>query len=203
LIDVLLGGDGQNQEISRDLTEIEEHVIEGIGRVICQEIATAWGLQSSECVLVGARAMLQVQRVLSPNDKVVVSPFHGKMADTTGSVRLIIPEMTFNVLLRRLANDANQVKPPKSPSLGLKMAEKLLECTFPVSPCVTAIQLPVDQILGLAPGNVCDLGVPLNRPAAFIISGRETFDANPVRQGRKRGAQVGQSRMNSLQEKTE
>ena len=83
------------------------------------------------------------------------------------------------------------------------MAEKLLECTFPVTLGVTAIQLPVDSVLGLAPGQVCDLGVPLNRPATLIISGRETFDANPVRQGRKRGAQLGQCRMQTSQDKTE
>ncbi|MGD1216258.1 MAG: hypothetical protein ABR861_14865 [Terriglobales bacterium] len=42
LIDVMLGGEGKNSEITRDLTEIEEQVLEGIVRIMCRELQTSW-----------------------------------------------------------------------------------------------------------------------------------------------------------------
>ena len=183
------------------VTEIEGHVMEGVGRIICHEIATAWGLDTSDCELIGPQGLAQMQRLLSANDRVVVSQFESKMADATGFLRLLVPGTTFNALLRKLSSDG-QAKSSKSSAAGAKLGEKMLECTFRVSLGVKTIKLPVDRVLKLAPGQVCDLGVPVNQPAALIIAGRDTFDANPVRQGRKRAAHLGQPRLQPAQERT-
>ncbi len=203
LIDILLGGNGQGQATPREVTEIEDHVMEGVGRIICHEIATAWGTAPDDCHLIGAQNLAQMQRLLSANDRVVVFQFESKMGEAvSGQLRLLVPGTTFNVLLRKLSNDAGQSKSPKTNLSGSKLGEKMLECSFPVSLGVTAIKLPVDKILGLLPGQVCDLGVPVNQSAALIIAGRDAFDANPVRQGRKRAAHLGQQRMPCAQERT-
>lgn len=202
LIDILLGGNGQGPAASREVTEIEDHVMEGVGKIICHEIATAWATDPADCDLVGTQGLAHMQRLLSPNDRVVVFQFESKMVDASGNLRVLVPGTTFNALLRKLSSDAGQVKSQKNTSSGCKLGEKLLECSFPVSLGVTAIKLPVDKILGLAPGQVCDLGIPVSQSAALIIAGRDTFDANPVRQGRKRAAQLGQQRMHSAQERT-
>ncbi|HVM91877.1 MAG TPA: FliM/FliN family flagellar motor switch protein [Terriglobales bacterium] len=201
LIDILLGGTGQGPATPRDVTEIETHVMEGIGRIICHEIATAWGLDSSDCELIGPQGLAQMQRLLSANDRVVVSQFESKMGEATGFLRLLVPGTAFNALLRKLSTDG-QTKSPRASAASTKLGEKMLECTFRVSLGVAAIKLPVDRVLKLAPGQVCDLGVPVNQPAALIIAGRDTFDANPVRQGRKRAAHLGQPRLQPIEERT-
>jgi len=200
LIDILLGGTGQGEAATRDVTEIEGHVMEGVGRIICHEIATAWELDTSECELIGPQGLAQMQRLMSANDRVVISEFESKMADATGFLRLLVPGTAFNALLRKLSSDG-QAKSPRTSASGRKLGEKMLECSFRVSLGVGAIKLPVDRVLKLAPGQVCDLGVPVNQPAALIISGRDTFDANPVRQGRKRAAHLGQPRLLPVQER--
>jgi len=201
LIDILLGGTGQGQTATRDVTEIEDHVMEGIGRIICHEIATAWGLDNSDCELIGPQGLAQMQRLLSANDRVVVSQFESKMAEASGFLRLLVPGTAFNALLRKLSSDG-QTKNTRTSASGAKLGEKMLECSFRASLGVVAIKLPVDRVLKLAPGQVCDLGVPVNQPAALIIAGRDTFDASPVRQGRKRAAHLGQPRLQPAQERT-
>jgi len=202
LIDILLGGNGQGPVAAREVTEIEDHVMEGVGRIVCHEIATAWGANPNECELIGAQHLTQVQRLLSANDRVVVLQFESKMAEVAGHLRLLVPGTTFNALLRKLSSDAGQPRSAKSAGIGSKLGEKMLKCSFRVSLGVTEIKLPVDKIMGLAPGQVCDLGVPVSQSAALIIAGRDAFDANPVRQGRKRAAQLGQQRLPSAEERT-
>jgi len=45
----------------------------------------------------------------------------------------------------------------------------------------------------LVPQSVCNLGIPVRKPASLVIAGREVFDATPVRHGLLRAAQLGQS----------
>src|SRR5271166_3399142 len=42
IIDVMLGGEGKNSEITRDVTEIEEQVLEGVIRIMCRELQSSW-----------------------------------------------------------------------------------------------------------------------------------------------------------------
>jgi flagellar motor switch protein FliM len=201
LIDILLGGTGQGPMVNREVTEIEDHVMEGVGKIVCHEIAAAWGVDAGNCDLVGAQRLPQIQRLLPANDRVVVSKFESKMGETSGQLQVLIPAITFNALLRKLSSDVgggNAAAP--SPS-GAKLAQKMMDCLFPVSLALSAIQLPVEKVLELRPEQVCDLGVPLNRSASFIVAGRETFDGIPVRQGQKRAAQIGQQKKQSAQEK--
>lgn len=67
-----------------------------------------------------------------------------------------------------------------------------MECSFPISLGITAIRLRVRTLLKLNQGEICNLGIPVRRPASLIIAGREVFEAEPVRHGRYRAAQVGQ-----------
>ncbi len=200
LIDILLGGTGQALAVTREVTEIEDHVMEGVGKIICHEIATAWGMDVRDCDLVGSQALPQVQRLLSANDRVVVSKFASKMGETNGQLLVVIPAITFNALLRKLSTDVSGKSLTPSPS-GARLGGKMMDCLFPISLGINAIQLPVDKVLELRPDQVCDLGIPLTQSASLMIAGRETFDAIPVRQGRKRAAQVGQQRTQSPQEK--
>jgi flagellar motor switch protein FliM len=54
------------------------------------------------------------------------------------------------------------------------------------------IKLRIQTLLDLVEGDVCNLGIPVRMPAALLIAGREVFEAEPVRQGRHRAAQVRQ-----------
>lgn len=198
LIDLLLGGSGQGKTENREVTEIETHVMEGVGKIICHEIATAWGTNPTDCEMIGAQGIAQLQRLMSANDRVVVFQFESKMAEANGHLRLLMPGTTFNQLLRKLSADAGQGKSSKA-SANSRLGEKMLECAFPVSLGVREIRLPVDRVLALVPGQVCDLGIPVSQPATLIIAGRDAFDANPVRQGRKRAAHLGKQRITTAE----
>jgi flagellar motor switch protein FliM len=201
LIDILLGGTGLGPIVKREVTEIEDHVMEGVGKIICHEIATAWGLDSGDCDLIGAQNLAHLQRLLPANDRVVQAKFESKVGEASGELKVLIPAITFNALLRKLSNDGSHGKSLQPSEAGWKLGGKMLECFFPVSLALSEIRLPIDKILDLKPDQICDLGVPLNQSASLIIAGRDSFDAIPVRQGRKRAAQVGQPRTDPEEEK--
>lgn len=191
LLDILLGGNGQSTSPDRDFTEIEDHVIAGIGKIIGQAVEAGWSADLADCKLLGVQSPMQLQNVLPGTDKVFDLQFEIKLADGSGDMRLIIPATTINTLLRNLGSDPCRTTAPAHPA-SRKVGEKLLQCMFPATLAVTSIQLPIQAVLSMQAGQICNLGVPLTQPALLSIANRDTFEAIPVRNGHKRAAHLGE-----------
>src|SRR5580658_8206959 len=42
IIDLLLGGEGKGIAAARDITEIEDQIVESVARIVCRELGAAW-----------------------------------------------------------------------------------------------------------------------------------------------------------------
>jgi flagellar motor switch protein FliM len=192
LIDIMLGGTGQCPAMNREITEIEEQIMESVSRIICQELAVAWAPLNTEIELEHRQTTSQMQRFLTAPEKTLCLGFEIKLAEVRGLLHLVFPVSISNTLLRRLSLDGSygKARSPNRPSRQL--AERMLDCSFPIALGITAIKLRVRTVLKLNPGEICNLGIAVRRPASLLIAGREVFEAEPVRHGRYRAAQVGQ-----------
>ncbi|MGA6984408.1 MAG: hypothetical protein WBZ01_00015, partial [Terriglobales bacterium] len=69
IIDIMLGGEGTSSETNRELTEIEEQVLEGIVRIMCRELQTSWQAISLEFNFSQRQHFLLTQRLMPPEEK--------------------------------------------------------------------------------------------------------------------------------------
>lgn len=192
LVDILLGGIGHCEVLTREVSEIEEQIMEGVARIVCRELDTAWAPLGIKLDLDGRQPPAQMQRFLSPTEKTLCLSFEVKLAETNGMLNLIFPVSVSNTLLRKLSADWSYGRSrPVDRSSG-QMVAKMLDCAFPLELGIPQIKLPINTLAGLVPDSVCNLGIPVRKPASLIIAGREAFEANPVRHGRLRSAQLGQ-----------
>jgi flagellar motor switch protein FliM len=192
LVDILLGGIGQCEVLTREVSEIEEQIMEGVARIICRELEAAWVPLDTKIDLDGRQPPAQMQRFLAPTEKTLCLSFEVKLAETNGMLNLIFPVSVSNVLLRKLSADWSYGRSrPADRSTG-QMIAKMLDCSFPIELGIPHINLPIKTLAGISTQSVCNLGVPVRKPASLIIAGREAFDGNPVRHGKQRAAQVGQ-----------
>jgi flagellar motor switch protein FliM len=191
LIDILLGGSGHCDVFTREVSEIEEQIMEGVAKIICRELEATWAVMGTKLDLDGRQPPAQMQRFLAPTEKTLCLSFEVKVAEATGTLNLIFPVSISNTLLRKLSVDWSYGKSRPATRNGEQMTARMLECLFPIELGITAIKLPINVLAALVPQQVRDLGVPVLKPASLIIAGREAFEANPVRQGRLRAAQVG------------
>jgi flagellar motor switch protein FliM len=95
-----------------------------------------------------------------------------------------------NTMLRKLSSDWSYGKTRAPSRTGKRLAEKMLDCSFPLMLGITTIKLPIQTVMALSPDEICDLGIPIRAPASVVVAGRPTYEANPVRHGRQRAAQV-------------
>src|ERR1700676_755991 len=91
IIDVMLGGEGKSSESTRDITEIEEQVLEGVIRIMCRELQTSWQAISLQFNFGARQQILQTQRLMPPDEKNLCLSFEIKMSETRGPLNLAVP----------------------------------------------------------------------------------------------------------------
>jgi len=192
LVDILLGGTGACEILAREVSEIEEQIMEGVAKIVCRELETAWATLETQLSLSGRQSPAQMQTFLSPTEKTLCLSFEVKLVEATGTLNLIFPVSVSNTLLRKLSIDRSHGRARGNDHADGKLAAKMLDCRFAAQLGIPAIQLSIDTLVGLTPQGLYNLGIPVREPASLIIAGYEAFAASPVRQGRRRAAQLGQ-----------
>ena len=171
IIDVMLGGEGKSGEITRAITEIEEEVLEGIVRIMCRELQTAWQTIALEFNFGVRQQLLQTQRLMPPEEKSLCLSFEIKMSETRGTLNLAIPAVVSNALLRKISADFSFQR-RRGPIEGrLQIQKKLLNCFFSVELSMRGLQVPLENITALAPGDLLTFSRNASAPAVMLVDG--------------------------------
>lgn len=199
LIDLLLGGEGAGKAPEREITEIEDQILETVMRIICRELQIAWQPLAMEFNFEQRQQASRVQHLLAAEEKVLGLSFEIKMKDSSGLLSVALPAIFSNALLRKISADG-----PRSHSqLGSRdsierLRHCLQSCRFRMD-----LELPVAvasaaELTSLSPGNILTLRRREDGVARIACKGTAIFNARIARAGSIRAAQI----IAPVQEKT-
>jgi flagellar motor switch protein FliM len=191
IIDLILGGSGSGAFELRELTEIEEQILETVMCILTRELQAAWALvlplevefeqrqQSSHAPLL----MAATERCLALN-------FEIKMADAHGVLNVTLPAVASNALLRKLRAQSAYSKRGRSASNIQQIQRRLLDGAYDVELRLPPSQVSVRDLTELEVGQVLPLPQPVEQPAILYVAGTDMFSVYPVACGLVRGAQI-------------
>ena len=190
IIDVMLGGEGKSTEITRDITEIEEQVLEGVIRIMCRELQTSWQAISLQFNFGARQQIMQTQRLMPPDEKNLCLSFEIKMSETRGTLNLAVPAVVSNALLRKIAADFSYQRPRGPVEARLQIQKKLVNCLFPIELSMPGLLVPLQDLTDLAPGRLLLFSKDASGPAVLMLGDVRLCSATPVRVGARRAARV-------------
>jgi len=190
LIDVLLGGEGKSGVPERQITAIEEQILETVMRIICRELESAWEVLSLKFQFEDHQNAEQIQHLMSAAEKTLSLSFELTVAENRGTLNLVFPAVVSNALLRKMSADWARTKRRVQPDSSERLRHHLLECPFSVELGMRVATVPVRDLLQVSPGGVLTLDCPVRQPAALRVGEREMFSAVVARCGAARAAQV-------------
>jgi flagellar motor switch protein FliM len=190
IIDIMLGGEGTSSETNRELTEIEEQVLEGIVRIMCRELQSSWQAISLEFNFSQRQHFLLTQRLMPPEEKNLCLSFEVKMSETRGTLNLAIPAVVSNALLRKISSDSSYQRRRSPLEARLQIQKKLLDCSFPVELSMPGLQVPLQKLSELAPGALLPFSRNASTPAVMLVDDVRLCSATPVRVNNRRAARV-------------
>jgi len=190
IIDVMLGGEGKSTEITRDITEIEEQVLEGVIRIMCRELQTSWQAISLQFNFGARQQIMQTQRLMPPDEKNLCLSFEIKMSETRGTLNLAVPAVVSNALLRKIAADFSYQRPRGPIEARLQIQKKLVNCLFPIELSMPGLQVPLQDLTDLAPGRLLLFSKDASGSAVMMLGDVRLCSATPARVGARRAARV-------------
>lgn len=190
LIDVLLGGEGKASELNRELTEIEEQVLEGIMRIICRDLQASWQAIHLEFNFGAYHHVSQAHRLMPPEEKNLCLSFEVKMSETRGTFNLAVPALVSNALLRKISADISYQRPRSPLEARDRIRKRLLDCPFVVELSLPRLRVSIEDLSELAPGNTLSFQPPAETPASLQIEEVSLCSATPVRVNASRAGRV-------------
>jgi flagellar motor switch protein FliM len=190
IVDLLLGGEGKAVAATREITEIEEQIVESVARIVCRELGRAWQAVNLEVGFDKRVDTGEAQRLLLADEKILSLSFEITVLEVRGGLNLAVPVTVSRALLRKISAEWSDRRPRGRSEWRERLKRRLLECPFSAELEVDELRAAVGQLSQLAPGQVLALGRSASRPAALLVAGVEMFGAVPVRSGDTRAAQV-------------
>ncbi len=190
MIDLLLGGKGQPETEQRDITDIEEQVLEGVVQIICRELGTAWQPIDLAPEFGQRQQPTQMQRLMPPSDRALSLSFEVRIPDLQGTLNLVLPSSASNLLLRKLAHEWVYSRPRSLAESCPKLVLSLLECDFDAELALAPQQLAASSLVNVAPDGRIALKQSVEEPLELTVSGHGCFHAAAVRRGARRAAQI-------------
>jgi flagellar motor switch protein FliM len=190
IIDLLLGGEGKSMAAAREITEIEEQILDSVARIICRELGAAWQALRLEVNFEERLEASEAQRLMLPDEKTLSLSFEVTMPDARGGLSLAVPAAVSNALLRKIAADWTHRRPRATADFRNRIMRRLLECPFEIDLAARDLALPVSTLAALQSGDVLTFARPATEPASLLVAGIEMFHALPARCAGSRAARV-------------
>ena len=191
IIDLLLGGAGTTaSDEARELTEIDEEIMEIITTLIVKEVDRSWralnlSLTPGHCI-----KPAQITQIYPANEKLVLLMFEMTVGATTGSFKIVLPTSFVGFLLRHMkaaqSKKISILRHLPNPSLR----ERILDCQFNVAVDITRMRVLVKDLIDLKPGMILKMKAPVKNPGRLTVEGVDIFEALPVRNGTLKAAQL-------------
>src|SRR5579863_10022638 len=194
IIDLLLGGEGKGMAATREITEIEEQILESVARIICRELGAAWQALALEVSFEERLETAEAQRLMAPEEKTLSLNFEITMPEVRGGLNLAVPAAVSNALLRKISVGWSHRRRQGPSDSRNRLMRRLLECPFPVELGASDMSITIADLTALAPGKLLRFPRSAAEPASLLIAGVEMFLAVPARCARSRAARVLESR---------
>lgn len=185
IIDLLLGGRGRPEANLREISEIEEHILETIIELFVREASVVWEPFGVEFTFGQRQPQSEVVRLMGPRERVLAFGFEMRLPEIRGAFNVVLPAVIGNVL--RKQRGAPQKQRDKSRS-SARLRELVLDCSFPVEVQVPSLSLTTRQLLDLRPGDVLEFRREVEQPVSVVGAGVPLFAAQLMRKNAVRAA---------------
>lgn len=188
MLDRLLGGHGNGQDVVRSLTEIETRVMMRMFGRALEYFGDAWkGVADLEPEMDMMEVNPQFMQLVSPNETVAVVSLSSKIGETSGMINVCMPHVVLEPIMPKLsAHYWMNIKKPRENSDDLQAIQMSLQhALLPVSVELGSSSITVEEFLHLTVGDVIKLDQEIDHHLLIKVGNTTKYVGQPgVSRGR-------------------
>jgi flagellar motor switch protein FliM len=196
IIEMLLGGTGKSSApIQRDITEIEQKLLDGLFRIILHDLREAWkGVTTVDFTIEAMETEPQLLHILAPNEAVVAVGIEIRIGETVGMLNIAMPSIVIKMMRQKFDQQWSVRKTHASQAEQARVLNLLRDGRMTLEGRLQGPTLTVRDLLALEEGHLLLFDYPVGRSIDLLINGANKFTAQIVAKGRKRACQIEQVR---------
>jgi flagellar motor switch protein FliM len=189
---MLLGGTGKSSAlIQRDITEIEQKLLDGLIRIILQDLREAWrGVTEVDFTVEKMETEPQLLHLLAPNEAVVAVGVEVRIGEGGGMMNIAMPSIVIKMMRQKFDQQWSLRKTHASPAEQARVLRVVREAELTLESLLEGPTLSVEDLLGMEEGHLLMLDYPVNRPIELLINGTRKFRGQVVSSGKKRACMI-------------
>ncbi|MGN0756065.1 flagellar motor switch protein FliM [Treponema sp.] len=195
IIDRLFGGSGDTGgKVNRDLTDIEQSVMEGIIVRILANMREAW------TQVIDLRPRLQqietnpqFAQIVPPSEMVILVTLEIKIGEEAGMMNICIPYITIEPIVSKLSSSFwfSSVRRISTTQYLGTLKEKLADVEMELVADIGSINVPIRDVLSLRTGDVIRLNtIKVGEPLTLSVGSKKKFYCQPGVVGKKVAVQI-------------
>ncbi|MBN2040987.1 MAG: flagellar motor switch protein FliM [Spirochaetes bacterium] len=197
IIDKLFGGIGESSRITRELTDIELSVMEGIIVRILGNLREAWSnVIDLRPRLGNIETNPQFAQIVPPNDMVVLITLETKVGEVEGMTNLCIPYITIEPIISKLSAQywySSIRKGTTDENLAI-IQGRLENVELQVVAEIGEVPITMQEVLNLTVGDVIKLpDTKINSDMTLKVGGRKKYKCRPGLIGSRVAVQIGEN----------
>lgn len=188
ILEMLLGGTGQNApKLNREITEIEQSILDGLLRIILNDLRAAWlAVAEIDFSIESHETEPQLLQILAPNEAVVAISVEVRIGDNAGIMNLGIPSITVKMLRQKFDQQWSVRKNRIGDAEQSKVLDLVQTADLNLEAALRGPTMPVESLLALQEGDLLVFDFPVRKPVDLLVNGVLKYRGEVVSNGRKR-----------------
>lgn len=192
ILEMLLGGNSKAiLKITREITEIEQSILDGLYRIIMHDLKTAWhSVTNLDFVIESHETEPQLLQILSPNEAVVAVSLEVRVGENSGMMNIGIPSIMVKMLRHKFDQQWSVRRSESTEHEQGRVLRLMKLADVVVDGRLHGPKLKLEDLMELAVGDVLTFDFPLEKPIDLVVNRSLKYRGHVVTTGRKRAFQI-------------
>ncbi len=192
ILEMLLGGTGKaSGAIQRDITEIEQKLLDGLFRIILHDLREAWkAVTEVDFSIEAMETEPQLLHVLAPNEAVVAIGIEVRIGETIGMMNMAMPSIVIKMMRQKFDQQWSVRKTQASLGEQARLLNLLRGSLFSLEAQLIGPTMTISDLLRLEEGHLLVFDYPPERSIELLVNGAPEYTAQLAVVGKKRACQI-------------
>ena len=190
VLEMLLGGSSRagSTKLTREITEIEQSIMEGIYRIILHDLKEAWrGISTLAFSIESHETEPSLLQILAPNEAVVAITLEIRIGELAGMMNIGLPSIIIKMLRQKFDQQWSVRKSESTLQEKTRVLRLIRPSKTNLDVRLQGPTLTVENLLQLEEGDVLTFDYPLSKPIDLAVNGKVKFQGQIVAAGGKKG----------------
>lgn len=188
IIEIILGGKGRAAgSLKREITEIEQHLLETLFRIILNDLKEAWkGVTLIDFKIEAVATEPQMLQILAPNEAVVAVGIEIRIGESSGTLNLAIPSINIKMIGQKFEQQWSLRKTDPTEAEQQRILKLIRGSEASLDARLNGPRLLVRDLLQVEVGDLLRFDHRLDQPLECEINGRTKFRGRVVNSNQKK-----------------